>query len=68
MMIALTVGLATFAGTIFVHVLPLGATISIVRREKRDSDVRRFDGDDFCPDSKAGSGEVCRLPGLKVPP
>jgi hypothetical protein len=35
MMIPLAVGIMTFAGTIFVHVLPLGATVTIVRREKR---------------------------------
>jgi hypothetical protein len=35
MMIPLAVGIMTFAGTIFVLVLPLGATVTIVRREKR---------------------------------
>ena len=35
MMIPLAVGIITFACTIFVHVLPLGATVTIVRREKR---------------------------------
>ncbi len=35
MMIPLAVGVVTFACTIFVHVLPLGATVTIVRREKR---------------------------------
>jgi hypothetical protein len=35
MLIPLAVGLITVACTIFVHVLPLGATVSIVRREKR---------------------------------
>ena len=34
MMIPLPVGLITFACTIFVHVLPLGTTVTIVRREK----------------------------------
>ena len=34
-LIPLAVGLITFTGTIFVHVLPLGATVTIVRREKR---------------------------------
>jgi hypothetical protein len=35
MMIPLAVGIITFACTIFVHVLPLSATVTIVRREKR---------------------------------
>jgi hypothetical protein len=35
MMIPLPVGLITFACTIFVHVLPLGTTVTIVRREKK---------------------------------
>jgi Ion channel len=35
MMIPLAVGVLTFAGTICVHVLPLGATVAIVRRQKR---------------------------------
>jgi hypothetical protein len=35
MMIPLAVGVITFACTIFVHVLPLGGTVTIVRREKR---------------------------------
>ncbi len=35
MMIPLAVGIITFACTIFVHVLPLGATVTIVRREKK---------------------------------
>src|SRR5271170_6558771 len=35
MMIPLAVGVITFACTIFVHVLPLGVTVLIVRREKR---------------------------------
>jgi hypothetical protein len=35
MMITLAVGAITFAGTIFVHVLPFSATVTIVRREKR---------------------------------
>jgi Ion channel len=34
-MIPLAVGLITFVCTMFVHVLPLGATVTIVRREKR---------------------------------
>jgi hypothetical protein len=34
-LIPLAVGVITFAFTIFVHVLPLGATVTIVRREKR---------------------------------
>jgi hypothetical protein len=34
-LIPLAVGVITFACTIFVHVLPLGATVTIVRREKR---------------------------------
>jgi Ion channel len=34
-MIPLAVGVITFVCTIFVHVLPLGATVTIVRREKR---------------------------------
>jgi Ion channel len=34
-MIPLAVSLLTFACTIFVHVLPLGVTVTIVRREKR---------------------------------
>lgn len=34
-MIPLAVGMITFAFTIFVHVLPLGTTVTIVRREKR---------------------------------
>ena len=34
-MIPLAAGLIAFAGTIFVHVLPLGATTTIVRRQKR---------------------------------
>jgi hypothetical protein len=34
-LVPLAVGLIIFAGTIFVHVLPLGVTISIARREKR---------------------------------
>lgn len=34
-MIPLAVGVITFAFTIFVHVLPLGTTVTIVRREKR---------------------------------
>jgi hypothetical protein len=34
-LIPLAVGLITFTGTIFVHVLPLGATVTIVRRKKR---------------------------------
>jgi hypothetical protein len=33
--IPLAVGLITFACTIFVHVLPLGATVTIVRQKKR---------------------------------
>ena len=33
--IPLAAGLIVFAGTIFVHVLPLGATVTIVRHEKR---------------------------------
>ena len=35
MIIPLAAGLIVFAGTIFVHVLPLGATTAIVRRQKR---------------------------------
>jgi Ion channel len=35
MMIPLALGIMTFAGTIFVHLLPLGATVTIVRHEKR---------------------------------
>jgi hypothetical protein len=35
MTIPLAVGIITFASTFFVHVLPLGATVTIVRREKR---------------------------------
>ena len=35
MMIPLAVGVITFVCTIFVHELPLGATIAIVRREKK---------------------------------
>jgi ion channel len=35
MMIPLAVGVITFVCTILVHVLPLGATVTIVRREKR---------------------------------
>jgi len=34
-LIPLAVGIITFACTIFVHVLPLGATVTIVRHEKR---------------------------------
>ena len=34
MMIPLAVGVITFVCTIFVHVLPLSATVTIVRREK----------------------------------
>jgi hypothetical protein len=34
-LIPLAVGVITFACTIFVHVLPLGTTVTIVRREKR---------------------------------
>jgi hypothetical protein len=34
-LIPLAVGILTFACTIFVHVLPLGATVTIVRRQKR---------------------------------
>ena len=34
-LIPLSVGAVTFACTIFVHVLPFGATVTIVRREKR---------------------------------
>jgi uncharacterized membrane protein len=35
MLIPLAVGIITFACTIFVHVLPLGTTVTIVRHEKR---------------------------------
>jgi hypothetical protein len=35
MLIPLAVGVITFACTMFVHVLPLGATVTIFRREKR---------------------------------
>lgn len=35
MLLPLTVGVVAFLCTIFVHALPLGATVSIVRREKR---------------------------------
>lgn len=35
MLIPLAVGLICFVCTIFVHVLPLGATVTIIRREKR---------------------------------
>jgi hypothetical protein len=35
MMIPLAVGVITFVVTIFVHVLPLGATVTIARREKK---------------------------------
>jgi hypothetical protein len=35
MLSPLAVGVITFICTIFVHVLPLGATVTIVRREKR---------------------------------
>ncbi len=35
LLIPLVVGVMTFACTIFVHELPLGATVTIVRREKR---------------------------------
>jgi hypothetical protein len=35
MLVPLAVGVITFVCTIFVHVLPLGATVTIVRREKR---------------------------------
>ena len=35
MLIPMAVGVITFACTIFVHVLPLGATVTIVRHEKR---------------------------------
>ena len=35
MLIPLAVGLITFECTMFVHVLPLGATVTIFRREKR---------------------------------
>jgi hypothetical protein len=35
MMIPLAVGIVTLACTMFVHVLPLGATVTIVRREKK---------------------------------
>jgi hypothetical protein len=34
-LIPLAAGIITFACTIFVHVLPLGATVTIVRHEKR---------------------------------
>jgi Ion channel len=34
-LIPLAVGVITFAATIFVHALPLSATVTIVRREKR---------------------------------
>ena len=34
-LVPLAVGLITFAFTIVVHVLPLGATVTIVRREKK---------------------------------
>lgn len=34
-LIPLTVGVITFACTIFVHALPLGSTVTIVRREKK---------------------------------
>lgn len=34
-LIPLTVGVGAFASTMFIHLLPLSATISIVRREKR---------------------------------
>ena len=34
-LIPLAVGVVTFACTIFVHVLPLGATVTILRHEKR---------------------------------
>jgi Ion channel len=35
MLMPLAVGVITFVCTIFVHELPLGATVTIVRREKR---------------------------------
>jgi Ion channel len=35
MLLPLVVGLITFVCTVFVHVLPLGTTVTIVRREKR---------------------------------
>jgi hypothetical protein len=35
MMIPLAVGIITFVATMFVHVLPLSATVTIVRREKK---------------------------------
>ncbi|MGB9432110.1 MAG: ion channel, partial [Candidatus Acidiferrum sp.] len=35
MLIPLAVGVITFACTMFVHVLPLGATVTIFRREKK---------------------------------
>lgn len=34
-MIPLAVGIITFVATMFVHVLPLSATVTIVRREKK---------------------------------
>jgi hypothetical protein len=39
MLVPLAVGVITFVCTIFVHVLPLGATVTIFRREKRLGEV-----------------------------